>query len=90
MRVRKISLALIAMLGGLAAAPPQAKASFLIGIDQSGSNVVGTGSGSINTGALSIEASPSKNALINATDGEACRPQLCYVRKFLGCRIGAF
>ncbi len=57
MSIRRISLSLTAALAGIALAAPQAHAGFVVTFQQVGSNVVATGTGTLNTTALTNDGS---------------------------------
>src|SRR5271165_748245 len=62
MSIRGISLSLAAALAGIAVTATQAQAGFVAIIQQVGSNVVATGSGTLNTTALTNTANSSASA----------------------------
>jgi hypothetical protein len=64
MSIRKLSLSSAILLGGLVAAAPQAHATFLATLMEVGSDVVGTGSGTINTSALNFLSPNSDSGFI--------------------------
>jgi hypothetical protein len=53
MSIRKLSLSIAAALAAIAVTAPQAHAGFVVTFAQVGSNLVATGSGTLNTSALS-------------------------------------
>lgn len=71
MSLRRIALSIAAALFAMAAMAPQAHAAFIIALMQSGGDVVGTGSGSINTAALTSGTSGSTNGRMNPGAGAA-------------------
>jgi hypothetical protein len=71
MRSCKFFFAVVAALGGLAAAPSRANAAFLLDIEQDGGNVVGNGSGTINTSALSFLVSEPVPPFVSPSGGTA-------------------
>jgi hypothetical protein len=65
MSIRKLSLSSALVLAGLAAFAPQAHATFTATLQQVGSDVVGTGSGTINTTALTFLGTNSDSGFMN-------------------------
>jgi hypothetical protein len=64
-----VAIAIPAMLIGSGLYAPPAQAGFIVTLVQEGSNVVATGSGTINFTGLTLDGSISTSAFINSTDG---------------------
>jgi hypothetical protein len=71
MSLRKTSLSIAAALLGLAATGPMARAAYVETVQQVGSDVVATGSGTINTTALTIQGSGTNVAVLIPGSGLA-------------------
>jgi hypothetical protein len=71
MSLRKTSLSIAAALLALAATGPMARAAYVEYVQQVGSDVVATGSGTINTAALTLQGSATNDAVLIPGSGLA-------------------
>jgi len=71
MSLRKTSLAIVAALGSVAATGPMSHAAYVVTFQQVGSDVVATGSGSIDLIDLTFDGTAPNTAIINPSIGLA-------------------
>jgi hypothetical protein len=71
MSLRKASLAIVAALVTVAATGPLSRAAFVVTLQQVGSDVVATGSGSLNISGLTFDSNIGSTAIIIPSNGTA-------------------